>query len=101
MLLNRSGNGEGLVTILSEFGSGSFTDTVAAMFAGFAVTAVIQSSSAATGIMIALATQGLLPIEAAFSCASGNKYRDLCYRHAFKYGCKQDSKKSCPDSPAF
>ncbi len=62
---------EGLVTILSEFGSGSFTDTAAAMFAGFAVTAVIQSSSATTGIMIALATQGLLPIEAAFPVLLG------------------------------
>lgn len=62
---------EGLVTILSEFGSGTFTDTVAAMFAGFAVTAVIQSSSATTGIMIALATQGLLPIEAAFPVLLG------------------------------
>ena len=62
---------EGLVTILSEFGSGSFADTIAAMFAGFAVTAVIQSSSATTGIMIALATQGLLPIEAAFPVLLG------------------------------
>ncbi len=62
---------EGLVTILSEFGSGSFYDTLAAMFAGFAVTALIQSSSATTGIMIALATQGLLPIEAAFPVLLG------------------------------
>ncbi len=62
---------EGLVAILSEFGSGSFSDTMAAMFAGFAVTAVIQSSSATTGIMIALASQGLLPIEAAFPVLLG------------------------------
>ena len=62
---------EGLITILSEFGSGSISDTIAAMFAGFAVTAVIQSSSATTGIMIALASQGLLPIEAAFPVLLG------------------------------
>ena len=79
---------EGLVAILSEFGSGSFTDTAAAMFAGFAVTAVIQSSSATTGIMIALATQGLLPIEAAFPCPSRDKYRDMRDCHAFRHGGK-------------
>ena len=62
---------EGLVSLISQFGSGSLPDTMAAMFAGFTVTAIIQSSSATTGIMIALASQGLLPIEAAFPVLLG------------------------------
>ncbi len=57
--------------LLSSFGSGSISDTVMAIFTGFAITAIVQSSSATTGILIALASQGLLPIQSAFPVLLG------------------------------
>ena len=57
--------------LLLGFGSGSISDTVMGIFTGFAITAVIQSSSATTGILIALANTGLLPIASAFPILLG------------------------------
>lgn len=57
--------------LLLSFGSGSFTSMVLAIFTGFGITAVVQSSSATTGILIALASVGLLPIESAFPVLLG------------------------------
>ncbi|MFT9495137.1 Na/Pi cotransporter family protein [Anaerosolibacter sp.] len=63
---------EGFRTLLASFGGGSITDTLLGVLAGFGVTAIIQSSSASIGILIALATQGLLPIEAALPILFGD-----------------------------
>lgn len=62
---------EGFTTLLTSFGSGQALDTVFAIFTGFAITAVVQSSSATTGILVALASEGLLPIEAALPVLLG------------------------------
>ncbi len=62
---------EPFTSLLTRFGSGSGIDTFLAIGTGFLVTAVIQSSSATTGIMIALAGAGLLSIESAFPVLLG------------------------------
>lgn len=62
---------QGFTDLLMSFGSGQILDTVLAIFTGFAVTAIIQSSSATTGILVALASQGMLPIDAAFPILLG------------------------------
>lgn len=63
---------EGFRTMLASFGGGTLKDTFLGILAGFAVTAVIQSSSASIGLLIALASQGLLPIEAALPILFGD-----------------------------
>jgi len=62
---------EPFTNLLTRFGSGTPLDTVLAIGTGFLVTGVIQSSSATTGIMIALAAAGLLNIESAFPVLLG------------------------------
>ncbi|TCO74949.1 Na/Pi cotransporter family protein [Marinisporobacter balticus] len=62
---------EGFKTMLMSFGKGTFTDALMAIFTGFFITAVVQSSSATTGILIALASEGLLPIEASLPIIFG------------------------------
>jgi len=62
---------EGFKTMLASFGGGTFKDTFFGILAGFGLTAIIQSSSASMGILIALASQGLLPIEAALPILFG------------------------------
>lgn len=62
---------EGFTTLLTSFGSGQMTDTFFAILTGFAITAIVQSSSATTGILVALASEGLLPIEAALPVLLG------------------------------
>lgn len=62
---------QGFIDLLASFGSGGFFDVILAVFTGFAITAIIQSSSASTGILVALASQGMLPIEAAFPIVLG------------------------------
>lgn len=57
--------------MLLSFGSGSLSDTMMAIFTGFAITAIVQSSSATTGILIAFASTGLLPIASAFPILLG------------------------------
>ncbi len=63
---------EGFKTMLTSFGGGTLKDTFLGILAGFALTAVIQSSSASIGLLIALASQGLLPIEAAIPILFGD-----------------------------
>lgn len=63
---------EGFKTMLASFGGGTFLDTLLGILAGFAITAIIQSSSASIGLLIALASQGLLPIEAALPILFGD-----------------------------
>lgn len=62
---------EGFTNLLVSFGSGNPLDTLFAFFTGFAITAIVQSSSATTGILVALAASGLLNIEAAFPVLLG------------------------------
>jgi len=62
---------EPFTNLLTRFGSGTAIDTFLAIGTGFLVTGVIQSSSATTGIMIALAAAGLLNIESAFPVLLG------------------------------
>lgn len=57
--------------LLLSFGTGSILDTSMGIFTGFAITAIVQSSSATTGILIALASTGLLPITSAFPILLG------------------------------
>ncbi|KXG78893.1 Na/Pi cotransporter family protein [Thermotalea metallivorans] len=63
---------EGFKMILASFGGGTFLDTLLGILAGFAITAIIQSSSASIGLLIALASQGLLPIESALPILFGD-----------------------------
>ncbi len=62
---------EGFRNLLLSFGHPNFTDRFLAILTGFGITAIVQSSSATTGILIALASQGLLPIESAFPVLLG------------------------------
>ncbi len=62
---------EAFTHLLSSFGSGSLSDTALAILTGFAVTAVLQSSSATTGLLVALASTGLLDIYSAFPVLLG------------------------------
>ncbi|RKD22522.1 phosphate:Na+ symporter [Caminicella sporogenes DSM 14501] len=62
---------EGFTNLLLSFGGNNISDKALAILSGFAVTAIIQSSSATTGLLIALASQGLLPIESAFPVVLG------------------------------
>ena len=62
---------EGFKNLLLSFGQPNITDKVLAILTGFGITAIIQSSSATTGILIALASQGLLPISSAFPVILG------------------------------
>lgn len=62
---------EGFRNLLMSFGEGNLLHIAAAIFTGFAITAIVQSSSATTGILIALASEGLLPIESAFPILLG------------------------------
>ncbi|SHJ83828.1 Na/Pi cotransporter family protein [Paramaledivibacter caminithermalis] len=62
---------EGFTNLLASFGYDNIFDKALAIFTGFGITAILQSSSATTGILIALASQGLLPIESAFPVLLG------------------------------
>jgi len=62
---------EGFRNLLLSFGGDNITDKALAIFSGFGITAIIQSSSATTGLLVALASQGLLPIESAFPVILG------------------------------
>ncbi len=62
---------EGFKNILLSFGDKNLISVAMAIFTGFAITAIVQSSSATTGILIALASEGLLPIESAFPVLLG------------------------------
>lgn len=61
----------GFTDMIVSIGSGSLLGTIKGFFVGFFITAVVQSSSATTGILIALAGTGVLPIESAFPILLG------------------------------
>lgn len=60
-----------LKEILGSFAHGGFFNTAAAVFVGFAITAIVQSSSATTGILIGLALAGGISLRAAFPILLG------------------------------
>ena len=60
-----------LAEILQSFGEGGIFNAVAAIFVGFAMTAILQSSSATTGILVALAATGAITLDAAFPILLG------------------------------
>ncbi len=62
---------EGFKNMIASIGAGSFLSTLKGFAIGLGVTAIVQSSSATTGIMVALASTGALPIEAAFPMLLG------------------------------
>ena len=62
---------EGFQQLLLSFGEGSIMDFLLAVLAGYGITIIVQSSSASTGILIALASEGMLPIEAALPIVFG------------------------------
>ncbi|MDK2866950.1 MAG: phosphate:Na+ symporter [Clostridiales bacterium] len=61
----------GFTDMIVNIGSGTVLGTIEGFFVGFLVTAIVQSSSATTGILVALAGTGALPIEAAFPILLG------------------------------
>ena len=61
----------GFKDLIVNIGSGTILGTIEGFFVGFLVTAIVQSSSATTGILVALAGTGALPIEAAFPILLG------------------------------
>lgn len=62
---------EGFTNLLQSFGQPNVFDKALAILTGFGITAILQSSSATTSLLIALASQGLLPIESAFPVLLG------------------------------
>lgn len=60
-----------LAEILESFGEGGFFNTASAIFVGFAMTAIVQSSSATTGILVGLAATGNITLAAAFPILLG------------------------------
>lgn len=85
---------EPFTNLLMRFGSGSFLDTVLAIGTGFLVTGVIQSSSATTGIMIALAGAGLLNIESAFPVLLGANVGTCVTALLSSIGAKRSAKRA-------
>ncbi len=59
------------IDLLTSFGNHNVFSMLMAILTGFGVTALVQSSSATTAIMVALASAGLLPIDAAFPVLLG------------------------------
>ncbi|MBI9011079.1 MAG: Na/Pi cotransporter family protein [Clostridiales bacterium] len=60
-----------LADILESFGEGGIFNTASAIFVGFAMTAIVQSSSATTGILVGLAATGNITLAAAFPILLG------------------------------
>lgn len=59
------------IDMISGIGAGTLMGTIKGFMIGLIVTAIVQSSSATTGIMVALALAGVLPIESAFPILLG------------------------------
>lgn len=62
---------QGFTDLIKSIGTGSIWGSLKGFGIGLIVTAIVQSSSATTGIMVALASTGALPIEAAFPMLLG------------------------------
>lgn len=62
---------ESFHNLLLAFDAGSLKAYLAAIFVGFAFTAIIQSSSATTGILVAMAFEGLITLDIALPIIFG------------------------------
>lgn len=60
-----------ITEFIASVGGGGFKNTVLGFLLGAGLTALLQSSSATTGIMIAMASTGILPFESAFPILMG------------------------------
>ncbi len=63
---------QAFVDMIKNIGSGTWLGTIEGFALGLLITAVVQSSSATTGMLVALAHAGALPIEAAFPILLGS-----------------------------
>lgn len=62
---------EAFKVMITQIGAGTIWGTIEGFFIGLIMTALVQSSSASTGILVALALTGALPIQAAFPILLG------------------------------
>ncbi|MBM7561084.1 Na/Pi cotransporter family protein [Fusibacter tunisiensis] len=62
---------QAFTNIVADIGSGTVLGTIEGFLVGLILTTLVQSSSASTGILVALALAGALPIEAAFPVLLG------------------------------
>ena len=62
---------EGFEVMIRSIGAGTFWGMIKGFLIGLIVTGIVQSSSATTGIMVALASTGALPIESAYPILLG------------------------------
>lgn len=62
---------EGFETMIRSIGAGTFFGMIKGFLIGLVITSIVQSSSATTGIMVALASTGALPIESAYPILLG------------------------------
>lgn len=85
---------EPFTSLLTRFGTGTGLDTFLAIGTGFIVTSIIQSSSATTGIMIALAGSGLLNIESAFPILLGANVGTCVTALLSSIGAKRSAKRA-------
>jgi phosphate:Na+ symporter len=85
---------EGFTNLLASFGGGTVTDTFFGILAGFGLTAIIQSSSASIGILIALASQGILPISAALPILYGDNIGTTVTAMLSSIGANKNAKKA-------
>ncbi len=60
-----------ITNFIAGIGSGGIKSTFVGFLTGMIVTGILQSSSATTGMMVAMATAGLLPFESAFPILMG------------------------------
>lgn len=62
---------KGFETMISSIGAGTLWGMIKGFLIGLIITGIVQSSSATTGIMVALASTGALPIESAYPILLG------------------------------
>lgn len=62
---------EAFKVMITQIGAGTIWGTIEGFLIGLIMTALVQSSSASTGILVALALTGALPIQAAFPILLG------------------------------
>ncbi len=74
------------------------THPILGILAGFLITGIVQSSSASTGILIVLASEGLLPLSSALPIIYGDNIGTCVTSLISSVGASQKCKKSCYDA---
>jgi len=85
---------EGFNTLIQSISVDTFWGTVKGFAVGFAITAIVQSSSATTSILIALAATGALPIESAFPILLGTNVGTCVTAILSSIGANRNSKRA-------